>query len=50
MNDELIDQAHECFAKYGDGDMTREEVVLLLTMNDFSEDVANHVASDIFPE
>lgn len=50
MDESLINQAHAIFSEYGDGDMTRSEVVLLLTMNDIPEEVAIRVASDIFPE
>ena len=47
MNSELIDQAWSVFEQYGDGDMTRDEVITLLTMNDFSLEVATYIADDL---
>jgi len=41
--------AHSIIDQFGDGDMTFEEIRLLLTMNDIPGEIADEVAHDVRP-
>lgn len=41
--------AHSIIEEFGDGDMTRDEIQLLLTMNNIPLEIAKEVALDVRP-
>jgi hypothetical protein len=48
-NKREVDKAYRIIEKYGDGDMTHGEFILLLRMNDIDENIADVVARDLRP-